>query len=228
MSTLLPLGYVTFEQAITQLDTAISSGVPDEDAVKRIRKTAGLDVGDERARKAAVAELWKSVDGGHLRAMAIGGRRRKVVRLDQGATRDTPLLRRVGGFAYLRPSSRIHKQFVAWFGSELSDVTLAFRQTDVDKSANRILRGRRRACVWTDGKAGRPSSYSSIAPIIESLINNKKWNTTQSIKKLTRLVHRDLKVLKVFSEDTIGRVLDRLYLERKDRSFQRRRRGTPV
>src|SRR6476660_8060996 len=53
----------------------------------------GIEVKDWSAIDRAVAELWKAVDKGTLRSMAIGGRPRRVVRLDAQFTRGVPALR---------------------------------------------------------------------------------------------------------------------------------------
>jgi hypothetical protein len=55
----------------------------------------------------AVVELWKAVDKGTLRSVAVGGRPRRVVRLDPKVTKAVPTLRspRGRGFTLLRQSN---------------------------------------------------------------------------------------------------------------------------
>jgi hypothetical protein len=77
MSSVLPNGYLTMLEASELLTTAMYAGVPDLPTVRQLRED-GLDVRDGRAMDRAIAEVWKAVDGGTLRALAIGGRPRRV------------------------------------------------------------------------------------------------------------------------------------------------------
>jgi hypothetical protein len=92
MTTVLPIGYVTLIEAAEILRTAMTAGVADLPAVTDLRQK-GHRVIDGPATDRAMAELWKAVDKGTLRAMAIGGRPRRVVRLDAQLTRSAPALR---------------------------------------------------------------------------------------------------------------------------------------
>jgi hypothetical protein len=92
MTAVLPIGYVTILEAAEMLQPAMYAGVPDLPIVAKLHQE-GIEVKDGSAIDRAVAELWKAVDKGILRSMAIGGRPRRVVRLDAQFTRGVPALR---------------------------------------------------------------------------------------------------------------------------------------
>ena len=70
---ILPVGYVTILEAAETLLPAMYAGVPDLPIVTSLRQE-GIDVRDGPAMDRAVVELWKAVDEGSLRPMAIGKR----------------------------------------------------------------------------------------------------------------------------------------------------------
>ena len=76
----------------------------------------------------ANAEVWKAVDEGVLRALAIGGRPRRILRLDPELTKMIPTLRspRGRGFTFLRQSNPAYHQLASWFGPLLHSAVLAF------------------------------------------------------------------------------------------------------
>jgi hypothetical protein len=92
MTAVLPIGYVTILEAAEMLQPAMYAGVPDLPIVAKLHQE-GIEVKDGSAIDRAVAELWKAVDKGTLRSMAIGGRPRRLVRLDAQFTRGVPALR---------------------------------------------------------------------------------------------------------------------------------------
>ena len=50
----------------------------------------GVDAADGAAIDDAVAALWKAADAGKLRVVAIGGKPRKIVRLDPEDLKEVP------------------------------------------------------------------------------------------------------------------------------------------
>ena len=102
MITVLPNGYLTILEAAEVLSRTIYAGVPDLPIVSKLRKN-GLDVRDGQATDRAIAELWKAVDKGMLRALVIGGRPRRILRLSPELTKVIPFLRspRGRGFTHL-------------------------------------------------------------------------------------------------------------------------------
>jgi hypothetical protein len=224
MTAILPNGYLTILQAAEVLSQAMYAGVPDLPAVSQLRKE-GLDVNDGRAIDRAIAELWKAVDGGMLRALAIGGRPRRILRLDPKLTKSIPTLRspRGRGFTFVRQSNPAYHQLASWFGPLLHTATLAFRETEVQKLARRLMRGRRIA-QKIDGQKnprGRPSRMAIVQPVIRDLIAQRKWNPTMGVKALTREVNRAGKWPQRVSQDTVTRALDLLHEQTKDRRFER-------
>jgi hypothetical protein len=144
MTTVLPIGYVTILEAAEMLQAAMHAGVPDLPIVTKLRQE-GFEVNDGPARDRAIAELWKAVDKGSLRSMAIGGRPRRVVRLDAQFTRSVPALRspRGRGFTLLRQSNAAYHELANWFGPSFHTATVAFRVTEIQKLARRLMRTRR-------------------------------------------------------------------------------------
>jgi hypothetical protein len=129
MSAVLPNGYVTILEAADLLSRAMYAGVPDLSLVSRLREE-GLDVRDGQARDRAIAEIWTAVDEARLRTLAIGGRPRRIVRLDPELTKSIPGLRgpRGRGFTLLRQSNHNYHQLASWFGSLLPTAVLAFQE----------------------------------------------------------------------------------------------------
>ncbi len=206
------------------LRPAMYAGVPDLPIVAKLRQE-GIEAKDGSAIDRAVAELWKAVDKDTLRSVAIGGRPRRVVRLDAQFTRGVPALRasRGRGFTLLRQSNPAYHELATWFGLLLHTATLAFRATEVQKLARRLMRARRIA-QKTDGQKkprGRPSRIATVHPLISDLVARRKWNPTMGMKALTRDVNRAGKWPQQMSQDTVTRALDLLYEQNHDRRFER-------
>jgi hypothetical protein len=89
MTTVLPIGYVTLLEAADILQKSMHVGIPDLPIVAKLREQ-GLEVNDGPARDRGIAELWRAVDNGTLRLVAIGGRPRRIVRPDPQFTRRVP------------------------------------------------------------------------------------------------------------------------------------------
>jgi hypothetical protein len=96
MTAVLPIGYITILAAAEMLQPAMYAGVPDMPIVTKLRQK-GIEVNDGPAIDRAVAELWKAVDKGTLRSVAIAGRPRRIVRLDAQFTKGVPALRNPRG-----------------------------------------------------------------------------------------------------------------------------------
>jgi hypothetical protein len=224
VTELIPIGYQTFREAVGCIEAAMFAGKPDRPAVAKARAQEG-DVGDLEASRKAAAELWKAVDQGAVRPMAIGGYPRKVVRMSAAMTLEIPVLRRVGGFTFLRPRHRHHAEIAGWFGvRQLPGVALAFREREVERLCARLRRGVRRTLgsAKKKSKVGRPTRQPAIRSCISELVGAEKWHSAQSIKTLTHLVNKALK--RTFSDDTMTRALDQIYADTGDRRFQRHRR----
>jgi hypothetical protein len=224
MNAVLPIGYVTLLEAAEILLPAMYAGAPDLPIVTSLRQE-GIDVNDGSAMDRAVVELWKAVDKDTLRSVAIGGRPRRVVRLDPKFTKAVPTLRspRGRGFTLLRQSNPAYHELATWFGPLLHRATLAFRVTEVQKLARRLMRARRTA-QKKDGQKkprGRPSRILIVQPTISDLVAQRKWASTMGMKALTREVNRAGKWSQPVSQDTVTRALDLLYEQTHDRGFER-------
>jgi hypothetical protein len=224
MSAVLPNGYVTILQAAELLSTAMFAGKPDLPIVSQLRKD-GLEVKDGQATDEAIEELWKAVDKGTLRALAIGGGPRRIIRLDPELTKSIPTLRspRGRGFTSLRQSNPAYHQLASWFGPELHTAVLAFRETEVRKLAHRLMRARRTKLNSDSSNKlkGRPSRQAVISSTIREIIESGKFPLLGGIKALTQAVNRRGKWDPPVSDDTVARAVDELYRETRDRRFQR-------
>ena len=224
MTIILPIGYVSILQAANILERSLFAGLPDQAIVVKHRQ-AGMDVGDGTARGQAISEIWKAVDAGVLRGMAVGGTPRRVVRLDPHLTHEIPFLRspRGRGFSLLRPSNPFFRDLAAWFGPNSGAAVLAFRETEIQSLARRLMRTRRRTSgsATTKARRGRPSSRAAVRTVIHELIEKRKWSPVLGLKSLTKSVNREGKWPKAVSEDTVARALDELYIETQDRRFDR-------
>jgi hypothetical protein len=235
MTAVLPIEYVTKLQAAEMLLPALYAGVPDLPIVKTLREDQGMDVRDGQAMDRAVAEIWKAVDAGRLTPMAIGGRSRRVVKLDPATTKQVPTLRspRGRGFDFLRPSNSAFHDLAGYFGHDLSNVSLVFLETEIQKLARRLVRARRAASKSQGQKKsrGRPSRQEAIVSMVREIIESGKFSPLQGMKAFTQLVNRRGKFAQPVSVDTVVRVLDHLYQETQDRRFQRvrkrRKNGKP-
>ena len=226
MTPILPPGYVSILQAADILEQALFAGLPDNPIILEHRQ-AGLAIGDRAARDQAIAELWKAVDAEKLRAMAAGGRPRRIVRLDPSLTKQIPWLRspRGRGFTALRPSNPAFHSLAAWFGLNVGEATLAFRETEVQKLGRRLMRTRRRAYRSEATKrAGRPSRQAAVCAAIREIVGKRKWSPLSGVKALTKEANRVGKWEKPVSEDTVARALDWLYESTQDRRFERRKK----
>ncbi len=194
------------------LQPSMFAGVPDPAVVIRLRQT-GVNVRDGLATDHAIAEIWKAVDSGTIRPMVVGGRRRRIVRLDPATTKQIPTLRspRGRGFTFLRPSNPAFHQLAGWFGPDLSNITLVFRETEIRKLGRRLIRTRRRASDGIKKRRGRPSRQEAVRSVIREIIESRKWNPLMGVKALVRLANRVGNWPKPMSEDTVARALDQLY-----------------
>jgi hypothetical protein len=192
MTVVLPNGYVTLLEAAETLLPAMYAGVPDLPVVKSLRQK-GIDVRDGPAMDQAVGELWKAVDEGGLRPMAIGGRPRRIERLDAAMTKQIPTLRhaRGRGFTFLRQSNPAYHQPASCFGSDFPRATLAFRETEVHNLARKLIRTRR-ATLRADGRKarGRPSRQAVIISTVLELVERGKFVPLNGLKALTQVVKR--------------------------------------
>jgi hypothetical protein len=228
VTNVLSIGYVTILEAAEMLQPSMFAGKPDQAAVTKLRQI-GVNARDGLATDRAIAEIWNAVDSGAVRAMLVGGRPRRIVRLDPAITKQIPILRspRGRGFTFLRPSNPAFHQLAGWFGPDLSNITLAFRETEIQKLAHRLKRTRRRMSV-SDGakrRIGRPSRQAAVEPVIRELVEGGKWNPLMGLKALARAANQRGNWAKSVSEDTVGRTLDQIYEGTQDRRYARARRN---
>lgn len=225
MSAILPDGLVAFRDASATVAHALFSGEPERLEVIQLRISLGHHVGDGVASSKANAAIWRAVDDGSLRLVAVGGRPRRTIELDPDFTQGIPLLRRVQSFVYLRPWHPEWEQVTGWFGINVATIALAFHDKEVKKLANRLRRARQRARPSTaKSNAGRPSNQQSVRQSVELIVNRRQWTTKRSIKELTVLVNRSAVTSKEVSEDTVLRALNWLDENTHDRRYARVRR----
>ena len=100
MSRPVPIGFLTFREAVGKIEEVMFAGAPDRSAVVKACEEFGGDVGDGEASRTAAAELWKAVDKGPVRPLAFGGQRRRAIKLAD-LTREIPAMRRSDDFTSL-------------------------------------------------------------------------------------------------------------------------------
>jgi hypothetical protein len=224
MSTILPIGFLTISEAARSLELALFAGEPDRPEVEKARAKLGDAVGDGAASSNSVERVWRAVDDGFLRPLAVGGRPRRIVQIDPELTRSIPQMRHqsMPGFVYLRPSHPDWNEVTSWFGIDVSRIALAFRETEVKNVAARLSRSRRRKRPIRPGvKAGRHSMQPLIREAIVEIVARKQWSTMRAIKELAQLVNRLGKISRVVSEDSVRRALDGLYAATNNRRYER-------
>lgn len=229
MTGVLPNGYLGILDAADVLALALHGGKPDRAIVQQIRDE-GLDVGDGEAIDRAIVELWNAVDRGTVRALVVGGKPRHMVRLDPALTRAIPALRqpRGRGFFLLRPGSFAYQQLALSFpGSRMCDLVVAFRETDINKLVNHLLRRRRAVenAAFPKAAVGRPSLIDPVTAAIRNVVEKGKWNPLKSMKTLTSEVNRITNFPRAVSDETVSRALDKYFDETGDRRFERVRRS---
>jgi len=173
MPALVPVGYVSVLQAAEMLLPSLYAGRPDSPNVMSLRQK-GLDVTDGPAKDDAIAQLWKAVDDGIVTPMAIAGRPRRVIKIDPHLTK-TPVLRHPRGraFTYLRPSHPEFSELAAYFGKDLSKVTVVFPEPEIKALARKLMRSRRvRSRSQGQKRPGRPSRQDFIESIVRQMIEH--------------------------------------------------------
>jgi hypothetical protein len=125
------------------------------------------------------------------------------------------------GFTFLRQSNSALHELAGHFGRDISNVSLVFLETEIQRLARRLKRARRAALQSEDLKKsrGRPSRQEAVVSIVREIIESGKYSPIKGMKTLTQLVNRKLE--SPVSDETVTRVLDRLYQETQDRRFQR-------
>ena len=182
--------------------------------------------GQTSTRATIISDIWDAVDAGKVRAFAIGGYPRRIVRLDADLTKAIPLLRSSRGrdFNFLRPTNPVYRPLTSRLGIDLSVVTLAFQELEIRKFGQ--VQKRRAKHDGSKGKMrrGRPSLRSKVQVVIRDVVKSEKWRPLDGIKALTQRINQSKCLAKIVSEDTVARALDELYANTQDRRFQRPRR----
>jgi hypothetical protein len=223
----IPIGFLSIGEAAERLAVALFAGTPDRLPVTRI-KEAGFDVADGEAVARGVESIWAAVDKGSLAAFLVGPGCTTPMKFSAAMSKEVPLLRspRGGDFNFLRPGKPIHFRFMQWFGCDLdlTQVTVIFRENDIDKLGRTLFRARRRK-IAANGKGarGRPSQQAEVKSAIREVIEQGRWAPTDSLKALTSDVNRRRSCPNV-SDDTVDRALKNLHIETGDRRFERVRR----
>jgi hypothetical protein len=227
MGNLIPEGFLTLREASERVATAIFSGQPDQPLVTRLREL-GLDVADGEARNQAISKIWTAVDTGKLQAFVVGpSHHSEPKRLTSAISKGIPLLRssKGGDLKFFRPINDGYDEFARWFGPDLSMVSVIFREAEIGRLARSVLQSRRRRLLRNvPEKRGRPSRRSEVESVVRDLVLKRKWISPQSLKTLTLLVNRHGEWINNVSQDTVERVLAKIYAETGDRRFERVRR----
>ena len=89
MRRMVPVGYLTFREAVGTIEDAMFAGVSDRPSVAKYRQS-GDDVANGKANRKATLELWNGVDKGRLKATVIGGRPRRKIKITAEQTMGIP------------------------------------------------------------------------------------------------------------------------------------------
>jgi len=229
MQVLLPDGFLTLSESARRFEHAIFAGRPERQLVDELRTRLGLAIGDGISKREAKRQMWTAVDDGSLRLVAIGGSPRQTIEVDAAVASGIPLLKngRAGGLTYLRPSNLLHTQFIGWFGINLSEVVLAFREKDVERAIHRLRRRSRRTgpAKLSGGPAGRPSRQLEVKHAIAEIMKRCSSKSVMTNKELANKVNRRLK--QTVSDPTVSRARASLYRETGDRLYARASRRLP-
>lgn len=228
MNPLLPDGYLSLQAAIRMLAAVLYAGTATSPQITRLHKH-GYQFGSSDEYAEATEQLWSAVDAGKLQLLAVGGVHRQIIALPPDTSQWIPLLRspQGRGLTYLRPNNPAHRQFVEWFGADVSRVTLAFRETQLSTLSRLLVRRRRRITKRVaEGtrSRGRPSLQDEIRPIVREVVEARQWTPLKSIKTLTSCVNRRRRSGQPVSDETVTRTLDSLFKETQNRQFERPRR----
>jgi hypothetical protein len=132
LSNLIPEGFLTLPQAANPLAVALYGGIADRDAVRLLRER-GYDLADGAAFDEAVHVLWAAVERGKLQCFAVGPKGKGPLKLSAVVLQGIPVLLspRGGTLAFLRPRNPHFKAFAEWFGPDLSNVSIVFREAEI-------------------------------------------------------------------------------------------------
>ena len=219
MTRLLPKGLISIHDATLIVQEFRHAGTAESSLVREL-KSKGLSVGSREEQTAARAQIRKWILEGRLRLHATGGVRGKDIVLSPTQVGMIPGLKTlsVADLSYLRSSHPLHKQFVGWFGSDLSVVALGVEEKEIRQLGRSIImRSRRRPQHATS--AGRPAVRGNVEMMVRETVEAGKWSPIKSLKELTQLVNRKRKPPVSYS--TVRRAIDNLYLTTGDRRFRR-------
>jgi hypothetical protein len=91
VTPILPPGYVSILHPADILEQSLFAGLPDN-PISDV-SPSGACPRRWSSTRSSHCELWKAVDAEKLRAMAVGERPRRMVRLDPSLTKQIPWLR---------------------------------------------------------------------------------------------------------------------------------------
>jgi hypothetical protein len=174
---------------------------------------------DEQIEMDARTAIWRAVDARCL-SLTVFGRQKEPERLSPEVTRAVPFLRskKVLSLVFLRPAHPLYQEFVIRLGIGFPRLAIGFEIAEIERLERQVRRASPRGSAR--GR-GRPP-ITGVQDAVRAVVDGKRWDTSKSLKILTRKVSRHLK--RSVSDDTVGRAVDTAYEETGDTRYRRVRR----
>ena len=91
MAELVPMGYLSRREAVDLIVCSLFAGILDQPHVRKLREQ-GIEVADGADIDKANAELWRGVDQGKVKVVAVGPNG-QLLRIEGSLTKEVPWLR---------------------------------------------------------------------------------------------------------------------------------------
>jgi hypothetical protein len=237
----VPCGFLPFSEAIRRLEEGMWGGLPQPDAVRKIKRTfKKASIGFGRWREKAGQRLTAAVRRGELVVYVLPKPRapftnRSLARRSPEKIEPVPVsvLRRLIAPRKSLPDHPIRPSIKTAGGNEklfafLTSGLLVVRANDFDA----WYQSERAKRKWPSQKhsqrsgIGRPTTQSDAVrnPVI-GLVRDGKWTAKDGIAMLRRLLVEASSASEVPSPDTLERLVDQLHCETGESEFFRPKRS---
>jgi hypothetical protein len=229
-----PPGYVTISESVNRLEKGMFAQLPRPLLVHEVKRNPDIgrdaSIGFGPWRDQAAKSIRDAAIAGHLMVCcAIVDESRAI---DEGSIESVPkeALKLVIPVHSGLPDYAVHV-YRPQPGSSISS------RSKLRKSIMLLSRvefdawyeAERRKTNWPAqsqskaAKVGRPRAGELVPNRVRRLVEQNKWSATAPITALQRLL-MEMKPLEIVSDDSLARIVDRLFLHTGDSRFQRRKR----